>query len=127
MTETAATHRTRPPSIDALLRDEAAREPLARYGRAHADQLEQEINAEMRTGLLSLIPAGIIFAGSLALSRFANSASSHWVANILAEALVVIGWVVAWAPIAVFGTDIWALRSRRRAYERLSSRAVEFR
>jgi hypothetical protein len=100
---------------------------LARYGRMHADRVKQEIRAEVRAGLLALVPAAIVFAGTLALSKLANSASSHWVANTLAEALVVIGWVVAWAPVAVFGTDVWILRSRRHAYKRLASRAVEVR
>jgi hypothetical protein len=103
------------------------RAALARYGSAHADRLEREIKAELRSGLLALIPAAIVFAGALALSRLANNASSHWVASTIAEALVVVGWVVAWAPIAVFGTDIWLLRGRRRAYRRLASEAIEVR
>ncbi len=100
---------------------------LARYGNAHADELEHEIKAEMRTGLLALVPAGIVFAGSLALSKVANGASNHWIASTIAEALVVVGWVVAWAPIAVFGTDVWLLRGRRRAYRRLASGSIEVR
>jgi hypothetical protein len=49
------------------------------------------------------------------------------VAGTIAEALVVVGWVVAWAPLAVFGTDVWLLRGRRRAYARLASGDIEIR
>jgi hypothetical protein len=106
---------------------EEVRAALARYGNAHADRLEREIKAETRTGLLALVPAAVVFAGSLALSRVANHASNHWVASTIAEALVVVGWVVAWAPIAVFGTDVWILRGRRRAYSRLATGSIELR
>lgn len=103
------------------------RAALVCYADANAVRLAREIKVEMRSGLLALIPAAIVFAGSLALSRIANNASSHWVASTIAEALVVVGWVVAWAPVAVFGTDVWLLRSRKRAYQRLSSGGIEVR
>jgi L-seryl-tRNA(Ser) seleniumtransferase len=44
VSETAATPRTHPPSIDALLRDDAAREPLSRYGR-------EAVKEELRRGI----------------------------------------------------------------------------
>jgi hypothetical protein len=106
---------------------EDVRAALARYGEAHATLLDREIEAGMRSAVLALVPAAIVFAGSLALSKLANAASNHWVASTLGEALIVIGWVVAWAPIAVFGTDVWLLRGRRRAYRRLASGPVEIR
>ena len=106
---------------------EEVRAALARYGQARAEQLERESKAEMHSGLLALIPAAIVFAVSLALSKIAARASNHWVASTIAEALIVVGWVVAWAPLAVFGTDVWLLRGRRQAYRRLASANIEFR
>jgi hypothetical protein len=48
-------------------------------------------------------------------------------AGTIAEALVVIGWVILSAPIAILGTDIWILLGRRRAYRNLVSGRVEIR
>ena len=82
---------------------------------------------ELLRALWALIPTGAVFVISLALSRWASSSSSDWLSGAIAEALVVIGWVVLWAPIAILGTDIWILLGRRRAYRRLVSEQVEVR
>ena len=104
-----------------------ARAGLARYSAARADELSREITAEAKRAVVTLIPTGIVFAASLALSRWAVTASSDWLSATLADALIVIGWVVLWAPIAILGTDIWVLVGRRRAYRRLVSDQVELR
>lgn len=102
-----------------------ARAGLARYSAARADELTREIRGELRHALYALIPTGAVFALTLALSRLAANSSSHWFSTTISEALVVIGWVVLWAPIAILGTDIWTLLGRRRAYRELA--AVEVR
>jgi hypothetical protein len=97
---------------------------LERYAAAKADELTLEVRGEVRRALWALVPTGIVFGLTLGLSRLADSSGSHWLSGTIAEALVVIGWVVLWSPIAILGTDIWALLGRRRAYRRLGS-AVE--
>ncbi len=105
---------------------EDARTALARYSFARSDELTREIRGEVRRAVWALLPTGAIFAVTLALSRLADSSGSHWLSGTMAEALVVIGWVVLWAPVAILGTDIWVLLGRRRAYRRLAS-SVEVR
>jgi hypothetical protein len=104
-----------------------ARAALGRYSSARVDELTREIRGEVRRALWALIPTGAVFALTLALSRWAYSSGSHWFSTTLAEALVVIGWVVFWAPIAILGTDIWILLGRRQAYRKLASDQVEVR
>ena len=99
---------------------DAARAGLARYSSARTDELSREISAEAKRAFVTLIPTGIVFAASLALSRWAVTASSDWVSATVSDALIVIGWVVLWAPVAILGTDIWLLVGRRRAYRRLA-------
>jgi hypothetical protein len=101
---------------------ERARAGLARYAAARAEELTREIRGGTRRALLALVPTGGVFVLTLALSRWADSAGSHWVSTTIAEALVVIGWVVLWAPIAILGTDIWVLMGQRHAYRKLASR-----
>jgi hypothetical protein len=100
---------------------------LERYAAARADELTREIRGEVRRALWALIPTGLVFALTLGLSRLADSSGSHWLSGTIAEALVVIGWVVLWSPIAILGTDIWVLLGRRRAYRRLGLHAIEIR
>jgi hypothetical protein len=98
-----------------------ARVGLARYAAARADELTREMRGEFRRALWALVPTGAIFAATVALSRLADRSSSHWFSTTISEALVVIGWVVFWAPIAILGTDIWMVLGRRRAYRKLAS------
>ena len=105
-----------------------ARAALARYSTARAEELSREVATEVKRALWALIPTGAVFAIiSLALSRWASSSSSDWLSGAIAEALVVIGWVVLWARIPILGTDLWILLGRRRAYRRLVSEQVEIR
>lgn len=101
---------------------DAARAAMVRYASARADELSREIRGELRRAAWGLLPTGAVFAVTLALSRLADSSGSHWLSGTIAEALVVIGWVVLWAPIAILGTDIWILIGRRRAYRNLAGR-----
>jgi hypothetical protein len=97
-----------------------ARAGLVRYASARAGELTREMHGEFRRALWALVPTGAIFAATVALSRLADRSSSHWFSTTISEALVVIGWVVFWAPIAILGTDIWMVLGRRRAYRKLA-------
>jgi L-seryl-tRNA(Ser) seleniumtransferase len=67
VSETAAPPRTHPPSIDALLREDAAREPLARYGR---EAVKEELRRSIASGIVEAEP--LWAAASVALAaRFA--------------------------------------------------------
>jgi hypothetical protein len=100
---------------------------VGRYCDARVDELDREIGTETRRALVSLVPTGIIFVATLGLSRLAAAAGSDWLNSTISEALVVIGWVVLWAPVGILGTDIWALRGRRRAYRRLRHLELDIR
>jgi hypothetical protein len=106
---------------------EQIRAALSRYSEARADELGHSIRGEVRHALWALIPTGAVFALTLGISRYADTVRSHWISVTIAEALVVIGWVVLWSPIAILGTDVWVLLGRRRAYRRLATRQVEIR
>ena len=99
---------------------ERARAGLERYAAARAGELTREIHSEFKRALWALVPTGAIFALTVVLSRLADGSSSHWFSTTISEALVVIGWVVLWAPIAILGTDIWMVLGRRRAYRKLA-------
>ena len=64
---------------------------------------------------------GAVFVGTVILSRLADGSGSHWFSNTVADVLILIGWVVLWAPIAILGTDVWVLAGLRHAYRKLAS------
>jgi hypothetical protein len=100
---------------------ERARAGLERFSAARAQELDREIHSQLKRALLALIPTGAVFVATLLLSRLAESAGSDWLSSSVSEALILIGWVVLWAPIAILGTDVWILTGQRRAYRKLAS------
>ncbi len=100
---------------------------VARYCAARAEELMREIRGATRRALWSLIPTGSVFAVPVLLSRLAESARDNWLSTTVSEALVVIGWVVLWSPVAILGTEIWGLRGRRSAYLRLAGLDLDLR
>lgn len=44
--------------------------------------------------------------------------------DIVAESLVIGGWVAMWRPMEIFLYDWWPLRAERRVYERLAASGV---
>ena len=100
---------------------ERARAGLERYAAARAAELTREIRSQLKRALWALIPTGAVFVGTVILSRLADGSGSHWFSNTVADVLILIGWVVLWAPIAILGTDVWVLAGLRHAYRKLAS------
>ena len=46
-------------------------------------------------------------------------------AGILAEGLVIVGWVANWRPIEIFLYEWWPILRKRRIYQRLAIAEVE--
>ena len=100
---------------------ERARAGLERYAAARAAKLTREIRSQLKRALWALIPTGAVFVGTVILSRLADGSGSHWFSNTVADVLILVGWVVLWAPIAILGTDVWVLAGLRHAYRKLAS------
>ena len=46
-------------------------------------------------------------------------------AELIAESLLIFGWVANWRPIEIFLYDWWPLVRRRNLYQRLAAAQVE--
>jgi hypothetical protein len=70
---------------------------------------------------------GVVF---LALCLFARSlllASSSTAAHIVAEGLLIVGWVAMWGPLDIFLYGWWPIYSRCRLFDRLARLEIEIR
>jgi hypothetical protein len=68
---------------------------------------------------------GLLFlAACLTLRRTLLAAGSH---DLLAEGLLIIGWVALWRPVEMFLYDWWPLLRRRRRFASIASMPVEIR
>jgi hypothetical protein len=72
----------------------------------------------------------LIGVAFLALCLFVRSqllASTSTVAHIMAEGLLIVGWVAMWGPLDIFLYGWWPIWSRYKLFERLTRLEVEMR
>jgi hypothetical protein len=99
-------------------------ESIAHYFGYRAQQTRVELGRLLRLALANL-GIGLVFLGAcLALRRSLLASDSH---ELLAEGLLIIGWVALWRPVEMFLYDWWPLLRRRRRFESLARMRVEVR
>jgi hypothetical protein len=94
------------------------------YRAAHAGR---RLNLLLRQGRLSLmIGVGFLFACLGARSVVAGTLSGT-LRDILAEGLLISGWVAMWRPLQIYLYDWWPLVRHRRILRKIRALPVELR
>lgn len=98
-------------------------ESIAHYFGYRAQQTRVELGRLMRRALTNLA-IGLAFLGAcLALRRSLLAAGSY---ELLAEGLLIIGWVALWRPVEMFLYDWWPLLRRQRRFRAIARMPVVF-
>ena len=92
--------------------------------REHAEL--RRLRAELRRGRISLL-VGLGFLAVCLFVRELLTSSELAVSRILAEGLLIFGWVAMWGPIEVFLYGWWPIAGQRRLFARLARLDVELR
>jgi hypothetical protein len=79
-----------------------------------------------RRGRMALI-IGIAFLAACLFARSLLLASSSTVAHIVAEGLLIVGWVAMWGPLDIFLYGWWPIYGRCKLFDRLARLEVEMR
>jgi hypothetical protein len=113
---------------DELARPEAQQVPasIRHHFELRRDSERRLLRSMWWRGRMALL-IGVVF---LALCLFARSlllASSSTAAHIVAEGLLIVGWVAMWGPLDVFLYGWWPIWSRYRLFDRLTRLEVEMR
>jgi hypothetical protein len=67
-----------------------------------------------------------VLAVSIGLSQAVRAALPGWApGQLLAEGIMIFGWVANWRPAEIFLYDVWAARRRLDLYRRLADAEVE--
>jgi hypothetical protein len=99
-------------------------ESIAHYFGYRAQQTRVELGRLMRLALVNLAIGLLFLAACLALRRSLLSAGLH---ELLAEGLLIIGWVALWRPVEMFLYDWWPLLRRLRRLAAIARIPVEVR
>lgn len=99
-------------------------ESIANYFSYRAQQTRVELARLMRLALVNLAIGLLFLAACLALRRSLLAGGTH---ELLAEGLLIIGWVALWRPVEMFLYDWWPVLRRRRRFDSIARMPVELR
>lgn len=124
----------RPIRLIVMLPDAELAQPEARHVPAsirHHFELRRDserrlLRGTWRRGRMALL-IGIAFLAVCLFARSLLLASSSTVAHIVAEGLLIAGWVAMWGPLDIFLYGWWPIWSRYKLFDRLTRLEVEMR
>lgn len=115
-----------PESEAAKARERGLDSAIGNYFQYRASMIERDLRDLLRVGRRSLAIGVGVLAISIALSQIVRAALPKWaLGQLLAEGIIIFGWVGNWRPAEIFLYDIWAVRRRLDLYRRLAGARVE--
>jgi|SRR5581483_850061 len=99
---------------------------IGNYFAYRAGMLERDLSDLFRVGRRSLAIGMAVLAVCIALSQVVRAALPQWaLGQLLAEGIMIFGWVANWRPAEILLYDIWAVRRRVDLYRRLASAQID--
>ena len=111
-----------------LARPEAEQLPasIRHHFELRAASERRKLRAMWRRGRMALA-TGVVFLAACLFARSLLFASPSTVAHIVAEGLLIVGWVAMWGPLDIFLYGWWPILTQLRLFERLSRLDVDLR
>lgn len=101
---------------------------LANYFAERAATQQRELNELFRVGrrylLIGTLVLIVCLLGSQMARRYLGTGPME---GVVAESLILVGWVANWKPIETFLYDWWPFKRRRDLYRRLARATVDIR
>jgi hypothetical protein len=97
---------------------------VANYFGYRADPAGIDLRRLLRRGAASLVIGLAFLFGCLALRQSLRGTADY---GVIAEGLLIIGWVGLWRPVEIFLYDWWPIRRQQRRFAALARMPVEIR
>lgn len=99
---------------------------IRNYFEYRAGMLARDQRDLMRIGRQSLaIGAAVLTLCIVTAQLLRTLLTVSTLGNILAEGIIIFGWVANWRPAEIFLYDIWSMRRRVRLYRRLADAKID--
>ena len=86
---------------------------------------DRKFRLRFRHGRGSLI-IGLSFLSIALLSRqLVSHLENHLLAQLFADALLIIGWASMWEPITVLLYELWPIIQQKKTYEKISRMEID--
>jgi hypothetical protein len=115
-----------PESEAAKGRERGLDSAIGNYFAYRAGMLERDLSDLFRVGRRSLAMGMAVLAVCIGLSQIVRAALPELaLGQLLAEGIMIFGWVANWRPAEILLYDVWAVRRRVDLYRRLADAEVE--
>jgi hypothetical protein len=106
-------------------REHGLQSAIGNYFGYRAGMIERDLRDLVRIGRRSLVIGIGVLTICLALSQLVRTALPQWaLGQLLAEGIIIFGWVANWRPAEIFLYDMWTVRRRLDLYRRLADAQI---
>ena len=99
---------------------------IGNYFAYRVGMLERDLSDLFRVGRRSLVIGIAVLAVCIGLSQVLRAAlPQSALGQLLAEGIMIFGWVANWRPAEILLYDLWAVRRRVALYRRLADASIE--
>jgi hypothetical protein len=114
-----------PPDIAATERAQKIPRAIQNHFEYRMLVSDRKFRQRFRHGRSSLI-IGLSFLTIALLARQAvSSLENHILAQLIADALLIIGWASMWEPVTVLLYELWPIIQQKRIYEKISRMEID--
>jgi hypothetical protein len=107
-------------------RERGLQSAIGHYFTYRVGMLERDLSDLFRVGRRSLMIGIAVLAVCTSLSQILRTAlPGSALTQLVAEGIVIFGWVANWRPAEIFLYDIWTVRRRIQLYRRLAEARIE--
>jgi hypothetical protein len=100
---------------------------IRHYFTYRARLAKQQLRLLLGRGLVSLAIGSLFLFACLSLRRLFTMLGESAGAEILAEGLLILGWVAMWRPVEIFLYDWWPELGKHRLFARIADMKIEAR
>jgi hypothetical protein len=86
---------------------------------------DRKFRTHFRHGRITLLIGLSFLTIALVARQYASTLQNHFVALLVADALLIIGWAAMWEPITVLLYELWPIIQMKKTYEKISTMEIE--
>ena len=86
---------------------------------------ERKFRSHFRYGRTTFLIGLTFLTIALIARRLVSALDNHLLAQIVADALLIIGWVAMWEPITVLLYELWPIIQTKKIYEKISTMEID--
>lgn len=86
---------------------------------------ERKFRSHFRHGRTTLLIGLSFLTIALIARQLVSTLGNHLIAQIFADALLIIGWAAMWEPITVLLYELWPIIQLKKTYEKISTMEID--